>query len=297
MGRGDAKHTRGTKCSRHNCNQNGGALSPRGHDTAGHGFCQDSRCRSLHSRKVRDPVQLLDSRRPIGGGHRARHVFSTLVVKDDRVAVETVTPVTRVLALSGRIAASHSVDLRPLVNGTLSAVLVAEGDMVMADEELARIDATAQQASVRQAVAGLDTALVALEETQMTYNRLQALGDFAARTTLENAARAVQSAEQEVPRTTALVDQARIQLDHFTIRAPMAGSVLELKIDPGQRIDTSTVLMTIADVSRLEVEPDVDEVDATQIHIGQPVVLQLAGETTSRTGRVSFVSQRVDAAT
>ena len=40
-----------------------------------------------------------------------------------------------------------------------------------------------------------------------------------------------------------------------------------------------------------------DEAYATQIAVGQPAVLQLAGETATRDGHVSFVSRRVDAAT
>jgi hypothetical protein len=52
--------------------------------------------------------------------------------------------------------------------------------------------------------------------------------------------------------------------------------------------------MTVADLGELVVEADVDEAYATQIAEGQPAVLQLAGETGTRDGHVSFVSRRVD---
>lgn len=213
------------------------------------------------------------------------------------VEVAALAPVTRVLAVNGRIAALHSVDVRPQVNGPLGALLISEGDTVAEGTELARIDAAAQRAIVRQAVAGLDAALVAQEQALATLARNRALGGNVARTALENAERAVATAEQEVARMTALVDQTQIQLANFTIRAPMAGTVLALNVDPGQNVDPSTVLMTIADLGQLVVETDVDESHATQIRAGQRAVLQLAGDTRLRDGEVSFVSQRVDAGT
>lgn len=225
--------------------------------------------------------------------------FQPWAAKTTEVAVEIVAlaPATRVLAVNGRIAASGSVDLRPLVSGALAAVSVAEGDDVSAGAELARIDPSAQQAAVRQALAGLDGAIVAQSAAQATHARNISLGTTIARVTVETSARAVQSATQEVARTTAVFDAAQIKLDDFTIRAPIAGTVLTVSVDPGQSVDPSTVLMTLADLSRLEVKTDVDEAYATQIRLGQKAVLQLAGESTLRDGHVSVVSRLVDAAT
>ncbi|MGY6633201.1 MAG: efflux RND transporter periplasmic adaptor subunit [Alkalilacustris sp.] len=215
------------------------------------------------------------------------------------VAIEIAAPapVTRVLAVNGRIAARHSVDVRALVGGALTGVRVEEGDSVRMDAELARLDSAAQQAQVRQAIAGLDAALVAQEQALDTQARTEALGASVSRTALEAADRAVRSAAQEVARTTALFDQAQAQLDAYTVRAPMTGAVLAVHVEPGQSVDPSTVLMTVADLGQLVVETDVDEAYAVQIRTGQPAVLQLTGEATLREGRVSRLAQRVDAAT
>lgn len=215
------------------------------------------------------------------------------------VTVETVAlgPVTRVLAVNGRIAGVRSVEVRPLVSGTLVDVPVAEGDTVTRGQMLMRLDTAAQQAIVRQAVAGLDAALVAQEDAVATLTRTRTLGANAARVVLEAAVRAEQTAGQEVARMTALLQQAQIQLEKFTIRAPIAGSVLVLNADPGQSADPATVLLSIADLEKLVVETDVDESYATQIRTGQPAALQLAGEAVVHAGHVSFVSQRVDSDT
>jgi RND family efflux transporter MFP subunit len=253
------------------------------------------------------PKAPLPHRRPwlwVGAGILAVGVaaagyFQPWVTQPSVVAVEVaaLAPATRVLAVNGRIAAAQSVDVRPLVNGSLVALLVAEGDSVAAGQVLAQINAQAPNASMRQAVAGLDAALVTQQGAVETYARSVALGGNIARNVLENQARAVQSAGQEVARVTALVDQARIVLENYTLRAPISGDVLVLNVDPGQSVDPSTVLMTLADLSDLLVETDVDEGYATQIKRGQTVVLQLAGESEARPGRVGFVSSRVEVAT
>ena len=99
------------------------------------------------------------------------------------VMVETVAlgPVTRVLAVNGRIAGVRSVDVRPLVSGTLVEVLVAEGDIVTRNQALMQLDTATQQAVVRQAVAGLDAAFVAQDDAVATLARTRTLGANVAR--------------------------------------------------------------------------------------------------------------------
>ena len=215
------------------------------------------------------------------------------------VSVEIVTPapVTRVLAVNGRLAALHSVAARARVGGAVVALPVVEGDTVEAGQVLARIDAEAQNAVVRQAMAALDAALIARDEVRETYDRSLALGENIPRSVLESQARAVQSAERDVARLTAVLEQAQVALRDHTIRAPMDGTILVLDAEAGQIVDQATPLLTLADLSDLIVEADVDEAYATQIAAGQPAVLQLAGETDTRDGQVEFASRQVDVAT
>jgi len=215
------------------------------------------------------------------------------------VTVETVAPaaLTRVLAVNGRVAVLHRVEVRATVSGTVLTVLKDEGDRVVPGEVIARIDATGSQAAVRQALAALDAGTVAQAQAAADVDRLRALGGNVTRNALEDATRNLQSAGQEVGRLTALLDQAQIQLDRYTITAPIAGTVLIRGVEPGQTADGTTVLFTLADLVAPVVETEVDEAYAAQIALGQDAVLQLVGETTTQAGRVSFVAPRVNAGT
>ena len=213
------------------------------------------------------------------------------------VEIAALAPVTRVLAVNGRIAAVRSVDVRSVVSGKLVGLLVAEGDVVEENQILAQVDAAAQNATVRQAMAALDAALVAQQQATEIYERAIALGSNIPRSELEANAHAVQSATQEVARLTAALDQAQIVLEDYTIRAPVAGTAVELDAEEGQIVGPTSRLLTLADLSEILVEADVDEAYATQIAVGQPAVLQLAGNTGTHQGHVSFVSNRVNEAT
>jgi len=215
------------------------------------------------------------------------------------VSVETVAPaeLTRVLAVNGRIAAVHLVEVRATVSGTVLDVLKDEGDSVTPGEAIARIEATGPQAAVRQALAALDAGTVAQAQAAADVDRLRALGGNVTRNSVEDAARNLQTAEQEIVRLAALVDQSRIALANYTLAAPIAGTVLIRGVEPGQTADATTVLFTLTDTSPPVVQTEVDEAYASQIILGQEAVLQLVGESATHPGEVSFVAPRVNPAT
>lgn len=235
----------------------------------------------------------------LGAAAAALAALQPWVARPVPVALETVAlaPVTRVLAVNGRIAATHSVDLRAQVSGALTHVAVAEGDRVTAGQVVARIDSAVQDAVVRQAMATLDAALVAQEQADAGYRRSLALGANVSAAALEADRAAAQRALQDAARAAAALEQAQVQLDRHTLRAPIGGTVVTLRAEPGQTVDPAGVLMTVADLTDLVVEADVDEGRAAQIAPGQPALLRLAGEDGTRQGQVRSVAVRVDAAT
>lgn len=225
--------------------------------------------------------------------------FQPWVSKGLAVTVESVapTPLMRVLAVNGRLAPLHLVDVKPTVGGKVLEVLVEEGTVVAAGDILARIDPAQQQAAVRQALAGLDAGLVAQGQAAANLARATALGGTIARTALADARTAQQTADQEVARLAALLDQTQIELAKYTLVAPMAGTILARHAEVGQVVDTGTAIFSIADLGKLVVETDVDEAYGARIVPGLRAVLQLKGGADKLDGSVSSVAPQVDAAT
>lgn len=215
------------------------------------------------------------------------------------VQAETMAPgpVTLVLAVSGKVAPREQVQIRSAVSGTLLEVAAREGLVVARGDVLARLDPSQQEAIVRQATSALGQGQVLHRKAEVDYARNLELGSLVARARLEDSRLALEGAAQDVARLTALLDQATIQLARFTLRAPIAGTITTRSVDPGQLVDTATVLFTLADMDELLVETDVDEAYATRIAVGQEAVLQLVGSRETLAGRVIFVSPRVNPAT
>lgn len=206
-------------------------------------------------------------------------------------------PVALVLAVSGKIAPRDQVQIRSAVSGTLQEVLASEGTVVVNGDVLARLDPNQQEAIVRQAASALGQGRILQQQAKIAYARNLELESLVARARLEDSKLAVEGADQDVARLTALLDQATIQLDRFTLQAPIAGTITARSVDPGQLVDTATVLFTLADMSKLLVETDVDEAYATRIAVGQEAALQLVGSRETLAAKVIFVSPRVDPAT
>ncbi|PZX23192.1 efflux RND transporter periplasmic adaptor subunit [Rhodobacter capsulatus] len=212
------------------------------------------------------------------------------------VAVEIMAagPVTRVLAVNGKIAPRERLAIRAAVGEVVLSVAVAAGDVVTAGAVLARLDDRQQAAALRQAEAALAQAVILQAQAAAEFGRDRDLGAQVSRMRLDDARRSLAGAAQEVAGRAALRDQARIALDHYALRAPVAGTVLTRAVDPGQRVDIATTLFTLADLARLRVETDVDETYALQIAPGQRVRLLLLGSAETRMGTVEVVAPRVD---
>lgn len=215
------------------------------------------------------------------------------------VVLETAVfgPVTRVLAVNGKIAAQDEVQIRATVSGLVLALRAGEGDLVAKGAVLAQIDDSQQHAIVQQALSALQHGQTLAAQADANFQRYQDLGPVISRSVLEDAQRSLEGANQEVARLTALWDQSVIQLSRYDVTAPMAGTVILRSVQLGQLADTATALFTLADLSVLTVQTNVDEAYGAQINLGQAVSLELVGSRDVLAGKVSFASPRIDGAT
>ena len=215
------------------------------------------------------------------------------------VDVETIE--TRALealvSASGKIQPQLSVDISASTVGRVTQLAVSEGDRVEAGDFLLQIDPEALQAMVDRSEAGLgaarsaqrqarvavDTARVNLDIAQDNLQRQRDLwaSQLTTRETLERAendvalreserrAREIEVAtqEQRVRQEIASLESVRYDLTKVTIVAPIDGIVTRRTIEEGETVvvgtmnNQGTVLMTIADLSVIEAEVEVDETD------------------------------------
>jgi HlyD family secretion protein len=196
---------------------------------------------------------------------------------------------TQTVTAVGTLAPVDSVDLGTVVTGRLIRVLVDVNDHVKVGQVMAEIDPEQLEAQVRQGQAQLESAKanqvsarVTLNETQLKAERTRELAAQGLATGDENdtaqaaLARAQAALGVAIAQTTvaqASLNNAKTQLSHAVIKAPIDGIVLSRAIEPGQTVTAgfqTPVLFTLArDLGKLELSVEVDEADIAKVQEGQ----------------------------
>lgn len=187
---------------------------------------------------------------------------STPAVKETTVSISRGDIQANVSA-TGSISAVNSVKVSSRVTGLLSELRVKENDHVKAGQVLMVLDDTMIRAQVTQY-------LTQMQNYAAIYERSKKL-----------AAIDGQSVQQlETDRTNYLVAKATYenyaaQLDYYVIKAPIDGVVVGEPTPAGQTVvqglSEAQTLLTIADMSKMQVKVMVDETDIGKVKIGQTV--------------------------
>lgn len=225
--------------------------------------------------------------------------------KGVKVAVENVESRTIVetVPATGQIYPEVEVKISPDISGEVVELNVEEGDSVRRGQVLARIfadiyalqrdQAAAQVGQSQATVANSEAALEALRanmvQAQQAYDRNKVLYEEKViskaeleqfETTLRSAKANFAAAEQNIKSLRATVqaaqtglDRANKDLSRTTLVAPMDGVISSLLIKRGERVagnsfNVGTEMMTVADMSVLEVRVNVGENDIVKVSIG-----------------------------
>ena len=245
-----------------------------------------------------------------------------------KVAVEAAAAhtITETVTASGKIYPETEVKISPEASGEITLLTVAEGDSVRKGQLLARINPAMYSSAVNQAAAAVQQnragavnsqelvaqARAQFEQAQQAYNRNKKLFDdkvisaqefeqaevsFKTARASYDAARASASGSQYgVQGAVASLSQAQASLQKTTIVAPVNGIISALNVKLGERVVgtaqmAGTEMLTIADMSRIEVRVDVSETDIAKVKIGDTAVVEAdAYRTRKLTGVVSKVS-------
>jgi len=225
-----------------------------------------------------------------------------------------------VLNATGYVVAQRKAAIASKATGRLEWLGVAEGSRVKAGEVIARIDnrdVLAQQASADAAVSAARAALAQAEaelrDAQVQRRRdedLRAKG-FVSQATVDTAkwrtdraVAGVASAKAAIAVAEANARNARIAVDYTLIRAPFDGVILSKSANVGDLVtpfssalDSKGAVVTMADMSTLEVEADVSESSLSKISVGQPCEITLDALPDDRfRGRIARIVPTVDRA-
>jgi HlyD family secretion protein len=214
--------------------------------------------------------------------------------RSGQVAVQTQKAGKRelvsVVSASGEIKPKRYVNISSNVSGRIEQLLIQEGETVRKGQVLARIDSTRIAAGERQSAAALEgakadlvRAQADLEVSRLAFERVkkmradQLVSDQVyeqADAELKMKSAAVEAQRKRITQGEAMLASNRDDLEKTSIVAPMDGVVTSLPKEEGETVIgaqsfSPTVIMTVADLSVMEVEVMVDETDIRNVRLGQ----------------------------
>ena len=213
--------------------------------------------------------------------------------KEVDIAVAAEQDIRPTILASGVLAYLEEVKLTSELVAKVRSIEVEEGDRVQKGELLLTLDPETyrnaierEQASRRQSAISIERQRLALALAEKRFARgaqlreQQMIGqsDYDDLRNARDLARVeLQSSEEALRRADAILGEAHEQMGKTDIRAPIAGTIVDLPIKVGETAIPSTnafagaSLMTLADTSAIRAELKVDEADIARIAIGQQV--------------------------
>jgi membrane fusion protein (multidrug efflux system) len=211
-----------------------------------------------------------------------------------QVGVVAVQPqsVTLTNVLPGRTAAYETSEVRPQVNGIVTARLFTEGDQVRKGQPLYRVDSQPYVTAVAQARAAVGRAQASIASTaalQRRYGELVKINAIS-RQDFENATTGAAQSRSDVAAQQAALRSAQIDLERTTIRAPISGRIGRSVVTTGALV-TSSQTNPLATIQRLDpIYVDVAQSSADLLRLRQ----QIAGGSVSRGGQAAKVRLRLE---
>ena len=207
--------------------------------------------------------------------------------------------IERGIPLTGTLRAREQTLVRAKLAGELVELTVREGTAVRAGQRIARIDPTDFEARVREREAQRRSAEAQLEQARRTFenNRQLLEKGFISQNAFDNAQSGLQVAVANRDAALAQLAQARKALADTAVTAPMDGMVAERFAQVGEKVSPDTRIVSIVDLSRMEIEAPVPASEIAGVRIGQPVSLRVEGIEAVQTGEVLRIAPSTAAGT
>jgi len=192
------------------------------------------------------------------------HVVNEYTVENTVTATGTIEPV-------------ETVEVGTQVSGKVEKIYVDFNDEVKKGQLMAELDKQTLNQSLSRAKASLTSAESQLNYAKLTYERTKQLYESNAATlaAYQEAQNSYTQAQMSKKNAQAAYDQARVDLGYAEIYSPIDGIVLDRAVEVGQTVAASfstPTLFTLAnDLTKMQVEADVDEADIGQVKVGQKV--------------------------
>jgi RND family efflux transporter MFP subunit len=207
---------------------------------------------------------------------------------------------TRWLPLSGTLQPVDQTTVKAKVSGEIRQVTVREGEAVKAGQLIVRFDTADLDARLTDRVGALEAsrAQLALAEKTRAQNQLLLKQKFISQTAYDASESNLSVSQGTLKSNEAQVQLARNALRDAVVSAPLSGTVAKRHVQPGEKVPFDAPLITIVDLTKMELQAMVPANDIPELRLGMKVDLAIDGFGDRRfTGTVERINPTTEAGT
>ena len=209
-------------------------------------------------------------------------------------------PLARWLPVSGALQPVNQATVKAKVSGDVRHIAVREGETVRAGQVLARIDTADLEVRVAERVGALESAKAQLAMAEKTSASNQTLlrQNFISQNAFDNAESSLSVAKGTVKSAEAQVQLAQNALRDAAVVSPLAGIVARRHVQPGEKVAFDSPVVTVVDLTEMELQAAVPSADVPELALGMPVDLTSDGFGDRRfSGRIERINPATEAGT
>jgi HlyD family secretion protein len=209
-------------------------------------------------------------------------------VQDVKVDLRTAAVDTRNIAVivesAGVIQPFRTIEVKSKASGEILSMHTDSGDVVEEGNLLVQIDKRVPRNQLALAESKHEAALArqAIAKAQLARSERLFKSRSINEVDYENSVLELANSKTGVVTSKVSIENAQFALDDTDVKAPISGTVIEKLVEKGQVISSpsmdvggGTILMKMADLSRVQVQALVNEIDIGRIQKGQPVTVNV----------------------
>lgn len=221
----------------------------------------------------------------------------TMEVVASDVVVVARGSIDRAVPLSGTLRPYEQTVVKSKVAGELRSLPVREGEAVRRGQVIATFDDLELRARVAEKRAAMEAARAQLDLARKTWAMNEQLlqQNFISRNAADSVASSAAVAEANVRAAQAQLELVSKALADAVLVAPLSGIVSERFAQPGEKLPVDAKVVSLVDLSRMELEADVPATDIAHVRVGARVEFWVDGlGDRAIEGRVDRVSPTAD---